>query len=102
MAVRSPRAATTDLVPAHLSNHVYPSDRRALLLASSVLTGGTLRSLAAAAGMITVAGISPAVAECYSTATGFAGTNCAAIAPTGVQSLIIGNQATGTGFGPTA
>jgi hypothetical protein len=47
----------------------HPLNRRARLLASSMLCGGTLRGLAAAAGMMTALGVSPAFAQCYSTAT---------------------------------
>ena len=70
-------------------------------LASSVLNGGTLRSLAVAAGMMTVCGISPAFAQCYSTAAGLAG-DCTAIVPTGASATAIGFNASANGFAATA
>jgi hypothetical protein len=100
-------AATTDLASAHGCGLFCPTDRRARLLASSVLNGGTLRCLAAAAGMMTALGVSPAFAACYSTATGLAG-DCTAIVPTGVATAIgfnanaTGGQATAYGKGSTA
>src|SRR5258708_2688396 len=78
------------------------SDRsRARLLTSSMLTGGTLRSLAVAAGMMTAFGISPAIAQCYSTATDLGG-NCTANVPTGTASTAIGAGAKSTGTNATA
>src|SRR5260370_40507666 len=89
MTVRPPRAATTHLASAHVSNQVYPSGRRAHLLASSVLTGGTLRSLAVAAGMMTALGVSPAFAQCFSgggSTLTTAASPCQATAATGTGS----------------
>ena len=52
--------------PAHalpLDSAIFQSRPHAHLLASSILSGGALRSLAAIAGMMTVLGISPAFAQ---------------------------------------
>ena len=90
-------ATTTGVGTAHLSNLLYPSKPRAHLLASSMLSGGTLRSVAAAAGMMTALGVSPAFAQCFSTATGLAG-NCAAALITGLNATAIGFNSTATGI----
>jgi hypothetical protein len=94
-------AATTDLVPAHDCGLSYPDRRRGRLLASSVLNGGTLRCLAAAAGMMTALGVSPAFAQCYSTATGLAG-DCTAVVPTGGDATAFGASSNATGTFATA
>src|ERR1700693_1313710 len=94
-------ATTTGVGTAHLSNLLYRSSPRAHLLASSMLSGGTLRSLAAAAGMMTALGVSPAFAQCSSTATGLAG-NCAAALITGLDATAIGFNSTATGIVATA
>src|SRR3954468_8100609 len=76
---------------------------RALLLASSMLTGGTLRSLAAAAGMMTALGVSPALAQCFSGAGAVLDTAaCEHAAATGGQSTAVGLGANATGVGATA
>src|ERR1700737_834013 len=81
------------------------TDRRVRLLACSMLTGGTLRSLAAAAGMMTALGVSPAFAQCFSgggsqltTAAGA----CQAAAATGTGSTAVGIQSNATGQDATA
>ncbi|MBR0961729.1 YadA-like family protein [Bradyrhizobium japonicum] len=73
----------------------------AWLLLSCLLGGGPRRSLAAAAGMMTVAGISPAFAQCYSAGAGLAG-SCNAIVPTGPQATAVGPNANATGGRATA
>src|SRR5436309_5435862 len=73
-----------------------PISRRARLMGASAIAGGTLRGLAVAAGMVTVFGGAPALAQCASTNTGFTGT-CAAAAATGGDSTAVGQAANATG-----
>jgi len=78
-------------------------DRMALLLASSVLTGGALRSIAAVAGMMTVLGVSPAFAQCFSGTFGnITGAGCDVTAATGVASTAVGLNSNATGNDATA
>src|SRR5205814_2213356 len=72
---------------------------RASLLASSILTGGSIRGLAIAAGVATVFGALPPFAQgCQSSATDLsAGTSCAATASTGAASTAVGFAANATG-----
>ena len=49
-----------------------PVSRRARLMGASAIAGGALRGLAVAAGMVTVFGASPALAQCFSGAVPFA------------------------------
>src|SRR6266704_335236 len=80
-----------------ISGSFDPRHRRARLLATSILTGGALRSLAAAAGMMTALGVSPAFAQCFSGVAGTLATfNCNATA-TGMFSIANGTNATATG-----
>ena len=83
-------------------------NRRARLLASRMLCRGTLRSLVAAAGMVTVLGVSPAFAQCYSAGAGLSG-SCNAVVPTGINATAVsfgananGANATAIGSGSTA
>src|SRR5262245_32067206 len=65
-----------------------PTSRRGRLMAGSALAGGALRYLAVAAGMATVLGASPALAQfgCQSAANDLsAGGNCTATAATGAN-----------------
>src|SRR5882724_8136469 len=79
-----------------------PFRPRARLLAGTVLTGGTLRSLAAAAGMMTVLGVSPALAQCFSGADGVLDTAaCEHAAAIGTNSTAVGLNATATGAANT-
>jgi hypothetical protein len=76
---------------------------RAQSLASCILDGGTVRSLAAAAGMMTALGVSPAFAQCFSgTAGTLASASCDVTAATGPNSTAIGLGANATGFSATA
>lgn len=94
--------STAAVIPARgLDEAVFRPKDRASLIASSVLRGGTLRSLAAAAGMMTVLGVSPAFAQCYSAGAGLAG-SCDAIVPTGANATAIGSGANATGINATA
>ena len=68
-------------------------------MGESALTGGALRGLAIAAGMVTVFGGAPAFAQCLSTAAGFNG-GCAAATATGVGSTAVGSGATAIGPPP--
>jgi trimeric autotransporter adhesin len=80
-----------------------PLSRRARLMGASAIAGGALRSLAVAAGMVTVFGGAPAFAGCQSSATDLsAGTSCAATASTGTNSTAIGLNANATGTSATA
>src|SRR5947207_5480240 len=79
-----------------------PFRPRARLLAGTVLTGGTLRSLAAAAGMMTVLGVSPALAQCFSGAGGVLNTAACDAAATGTASTAVGSGANATGDSATA
>ena len=78
-----------------------PISRRARLMGASAIAGGTLRGLAVAAGMVTVFGGAPALAQCASTNTGFTGT-CAAAAATGANSTAVGQAANASGVFATA
>jgi hypothetical protein len=78
-----------------------PLSRRARLLGASALAGGALRSLAIAAGMVTVFGAAPAFAQCRSTDTGFTGT-CAATAAIGANSTAVGSGANAAAADATA
>ena len=101
--MRPSKAATTDLVIARVATRSDPRDRRARLVASSILCGGTLRGLAVAAGMMTVAGISPAFAQCFSGIGGnIAGAGCTVTAATGAFSTAVGSDANATGVAATA
>src|SRR5690349_11629067 len=72
------------------------------LLASTMLNGGTLRSLAVAAGMMTAFGVSPALAQCFSGTGGVLDTAaCEHTAATGVNSTAVGSAANATGIGAT-
>src|SRR5258708_39872399 len=76
---------------------------RAQLLASSVLTGGTWRSLAVAAGMMTAFGISPALAQCFSGAgTNLGAAGCQSTAPAGAASPPVRPRADPPRPSPTA
>jgi hypothetical protein len=75
--------------------------RRARLMGASAIAGGTLRGLAVAAGMVTVFGGAPALAQCASTDTGFTGT-CAATAATGANATAVGRAANAAGVFATA
>src|SRR5450756_1287353 len=79
-----------------------PPESRARLLASSMLRGGALRSLAAAAGLMTALGVSPAFAQCYSTGTSLAGDCVVGVAPGGLNATVMGFFAAGTGQNSTA
>src|SRR5258708_27033646 len=86
----------------HASSLLYP-DRRGRLLASSVLTRGALRCVAAAAGMMTVLGVSPAFAQCFSGTTGNLLTiACQAIVPGGTSTTAVGSNANAFGQAATA
>src|SRR5437016_14205720 len=77
--------------------------RRSRLLASTVLNGGTLRSIAAAAGMMTAFGASPALAQCFSgTGGNIAGAGCTVTVATGNASTAVGFNANATGTDATA
>src|SRR5437660_855838 len=79
-------------LPDHATSRQRP---RAHLLASSILTGGTLRSLAVAAGMMTVLGVSPALAQCFSGAgTDLGAAGCQSVAATGLSATAIGQGST--------
>ena len=80
---------------------VYPRDFRAWLFASSVLSGKTLRSLAAAAGIVTAFGGAPGWAACLSTNVGFTGT-CAATTAAGFNATAVGQNAVAAGDFATA
>jgi YadA head domain repeat (2 copies) len=81
-------------------------NRRARLLGASALAGGALRGLVVAAGMATVFGGAPALAQvgCQSAATDLsAGAGgCLAAAATGVASTAVGRSANATGDSATA
>src|SRR6266516_7611189 len=80
-----------------------PFRPRARLLAGTVLTGGTMRSLAAAAGMMTVLGVSPALAQCFSGAGAVLDTAaCEHAAATDANSTAVGLGANATGANATA
>ena len=96
------RRIPTAFTPDSATVVCYPCDRRGRLLASSMLCGGTLRGLAAAAGMMTALGISPAFASCYSTATALGG-DCTAVVPVGGSAnTAYGNNANAAGSFATA
>src|SRR5256884_7909644 len=82
-----------------IDRHCNEPTRR--LMGASAIAGGPLRGLAAAAGMVTVFGGTPALAQCASTNTGFTGT-CAAAAATGGDSTAVGQAANATGTFATA
>ncbi|MVT53801.1 hypothetical protein GPL17_25340 [Bradyrhizobium yuanmingense] len=73
----------------------------AWLLLSSLLGGGPRRSLAAAAGIMTVAGFSPAFAFCYSNGAGLTGQCNAVGAATGLATAV-GQAALADGTAATA
>src|SRR4051794_26000553 len=75
---------------------------RALLLASSMLTGGALRSLAAAAGTMTVLGVSPALAHVFPGPVPKSAPACDVTAATGSNSTAVGLAANATGISATA
>jgi hypothetical protein len=79
-----------------------PISRRARLMGASAIAGGTLRGLAVAAGMVTVFGGAPALAQCSSNAAGTLSGSCAAAAATGANSTAIGLNANATGTSATA
>lgn len=85
-------AAPTDLASEY-PNLSDPSGHRVRLLASSMPCGGSFRSLAVAAAMVTALGISPAFAQCLSTATGFTGGAACAATLAGASSLAVGGGA---------
>src|SRR5262249_55667001 len=74
--------------------------RRARLMGASAIAGGALRGFAIAAGMVTVFGTSPVLAQCQSTDTNFSGT-CAATA-SGPASTAVGELANAAGGLATA
>src|SRR3954467_13193014 len=79
------------------------ANRQKALLASTLLSGGTLRSLAAAAGMMTALGVSPAFAQCFSGTAGTLTTAaCDVTAATGASSTAVGSGANATGIDATA
>src|SRR5262249_45258852 len=82
------------------------SPRRPRLMGASAIAGGALRSLAIAAGVVTVFGAAPAFAQvgCQSAATDLsAGAGgCLATAATGGSSTAVGSAANATGLAATA
>src|SRR5262249_27636665 len=78
---------------------------RTRLMGASSIAGGALRGLVVAAGMVTVLGASPALAQCFSgggsgLTTGGAG--CDAVVPAGANATAVGQGANATGTNATA
>ena len=83
-----PIAAGDDTIAIRMS-------RRAHLMGASAMAGA-LRSMAIAAGMLTVFGGAPAAADCASTGAGFTGTCTATATGTGSTAVGAGANATAT------
>src|SRR5262245_44441692 len=93
----------TDQVAAACKPIDVAGSRRARLMGASAIAGGTLRGLAIAAGMVTVFGAAPAMAQCFS---GVGGNlllgGCQSTAATGINSTAVGFMANATGGNATA
>src|SRR6185369_4857192 len=97
------RARMSDIRRHETVISVHLRDRRTRLLASSVLTGGTLRDLAVAAGMMTALGISPALAQCFSGAgSNLGAAGCQVTSVGGANVTAVGKGITAIGNSATA